>query len=530
MPQETISDGLKQTMAELSYEGNKLADQLRNIQTGENRRVDNLENTISDLKLELDAAKSASFIHSHAIHSHAVAPPPPLVERQIQVDIANDMISTFKSENTGLRLQLKETQELILKLKSALQTQESTITSQTGKITDLTLSNSKSCQNFENEAELRLKLKNEFNKKAAELDRYMTRVKRLESQQKLLGKGNTELTHVQAALARASAENVAANDEIHRLRLEITQSSGSIDVNMREKIHLESEIAKLAPKLRAFEEQDKVIRVLESRLHDQTVNSDQLRARLESLDHGKLARISELEHQLATFEVEMARKKRSSLDKELKLEKSVNDLNSLKTCSQKELADAKSEAHLAKEHNASLSEKLEAMSVKFDDMKVRFDALVVESEKKDEKINGLTAEYAYNSAELQTVQSLATKSSEQLLKIQHQCNDAIGMKTAAERQLELACSEIRKAEDRQTQIRDSHKSEMAKTSANLQAQLSKLNAEIQSGREEIKEIERRNRTHVDELERKFRQSEQMNHSLQEYVNYLKSMSDQLTFR
>ena len=104
------------------------------------------------------------------------------------------------------------------------------------------------------------------------------------------------------------------------------------------------------------------------------------------------------------------------------------------------------------------------------------------------------------------------------------------MKTAAERQLELACSEIRKAEDRQTQIRDSHKSEMAKTSANLQAQLSKLNAEIQSGREEIKEIERRNRTHVDELERKFRQSEQMNHSLQEYVNYLKSMSDQLTFR
>ena len=60
--QETISDGLKQTMAELSYEGNKLAEQLRNIQTGENRRVDNLENTISDLKLELDAAKSASFI------------------------------------------------------------------------------------------------------------------------------------------------------------------------------------------------------------------------------------------------------------------------------------------------------------------------------------------------------------------------------------------------------------------------------------------------------------------------------------
>ena len=193
-------------------------------------------------------------VHSHAIHSHAVAPPPPLVERQIQVDIANDMISTFKSENTGLRLQLKETQELILKLKTALQTQESTITSQTGKITDLTLSNSKSCQNFENEAELRLKLKNEFNKKAAELDRYMTRVKRLESQQKLLGKGNTELTHVQAALARASAENVAANDEIHRLRLEITQSSGSIDVNMREKIHLESEIAKLAPKLQNVED------------------------------------------------------------------------------------------------------------------------------------------------------------------------------------------------------------------------------------------------------------------------------------
>jgi chromosome segregation ATPase len=523
IPQETISDGLKQTMAELSYEGNKLADQLRNIQTGENRRVDNLENTISDLKLELDAAKSASFIHPHVIA-------PPLVERQIQVDIANDLITTFKSENAGLRLQLNESQGLILKLKTALQTQETTITSQTGKITDLKLSNSKSTQNFENEAELRLKLKNEFNKKAAELDRYMTRVKRLESQQKLLGKGNTELAHVQAALGRASAENVAANDEIHRLRLEITQSSSSIEGNVREKIQLESELAKLAPKLRAFEEQDKVIRVLESRLHDQTITSDQLRARLESLDHGKLARISELEHQLATFEVELARKKRSGLDKELKLEKSVNDLNLLKTCSQKELSEAKSEAHIAKEENAGLSEKLEAMSVKFDDMKVRFDALVSESEKKDGRINELTAEFAYNSAELQTVQSLATKSSEQLLKIQHQCNDAIGMKTAAERQLELACSEIRKAEDRQTQIRDSHKSEMAKTSANLQGQLSKLNAEIQSGREEIKEIERRNRTHVDELERKFRQSEQMNHSLQEYVNYLKSMSDQLTFR
>ena len=115
-------------------------------------------------------------------------------------------------------------------------------------------------------------------------------------------------------------------------------------------------------------------------------------------------------------------------------------------------------------------------------------------------------------------------------KIQHQCNDAIGMKTAAERQLELACSEIRKAEDRQAQIRESHKTEMAKTSAHLQGQLSKLNAEIQSGREEIKEIERRNRIHITDLERKLAQSEQMNHSLQEYVNYLKTMSEQLTFK
>merc|ERR1719195_797342 len=164
------------------------------------------------------------------------------------------------------------------------------------------------------------------------------------------------------------------------------------------------------------------------------------------------------------------------------------------------------------------------MTVKFEELEKRYESLVSDVEKKDSKINELTAESAHNAAELQTVQQLATKSSEQLLKIQHQCNDAIGMKTAAERQLELACSEIRKAEDRQAQIRESHKTEMAKTSAHLQGQLSKLNAEIQSGREEIKEIERRNRIHITDLERKLAQSEQMNHSLQEYVNYLKTMS------
>ncbi len=400
-----ISNGLKQTMNELSFEGKKLADQLRNMQNDKDKRVDNLEKTISDLKTELTVAKSTSLLHQ---------PPIPLVESQIQVDIANDLIVSLKSENTGLRSQLKETQELISKLKSALHTQESTISSQTHQITDLKLSNSKSIQNFENEEELRLKLKNELSKKTAELDRFMARVRRLENQQKMLGKGNTELTHVKAALARASTENLAANDEINRLRLELNSNCSNMDVSTKEKIRLESELAKLAPKLRAFEEQDKVIRVLEARLHDQTITSDQLRARLESLDHGKLARISDLEHQLATFEVELARKKRSGLDNELKLEKSQNDLSLLKTVSQKELIEAKTGEAKAKEEKAIFGEKLDAMTVKFEDIQKRYEDLVNQVGKKDSKINDLTAESAHNSAELQTVQQLATKSSEQL--------------------------------------------------------------------------------------------------------------------
>merc|ERR1711976_346753 len=151
-------------MNELSFEGKKLAEQLKSIQSGndeaEKKRVDNLEKTISDLKLELDAAKTASLF--------AHPPPLPLVESQIQVDIANDLIKSLKSENTGLRSQLKESQDLIVKLKSALQTQESTISNQAGQIS-------------------RLKLKKELSKKTAELDRFMARVRRLENQQKLLG-------------------------------------------------------------------------------------------------------------------------------------------------------------------------------------------------------------------------------------------------------------------------------------------------------------------------------------------------------
>ena len=415
--EDNISGELKAAMNELSFEGKKLAEQLKSIQSGndeaEKKRVDNLEKTISDLKLELDAAKTASLL--------AHPPPLPLVESQIQVDIANDLIKSLKSENTGLRSQLKESQDLIVKLKSALQTQESTISNQTGQISELKLSNSKSQQNFENEEELRLKLKKELSKKTAELDRFMARVRRLENQQKLLGKGTDELTHVQAALARASAENLAANDEIARLRLEITQNSSNVDVSIKEKVRLESELAKLGPKLRAFEEQDKVIRVLEARLQEQTVHSDQLRARLESLDHGKLAKISDLEHQLASIEVELARKKRIGLDNELKLEKSQNDLNLLKTLSNKEKIEAQEVAGKIREENIGLSEKLEATTMKFEDLQARFNSLQEDIVKKDSKINKLTAESATNAAELQTVQQLATKSSEQLQNGEIEC-------------------------------------------------------------------------------------------------------------
>jgi len=516
----TIPDDLKATIAVLASEGKKVAEQLKEIQGDKADRVDQLERTISDLRFELDTAKSTSLMGP-------LPPPMDIPPSLIEGDIALAMVDRLKGDNAALRRSLDESNGLIEKLKAALHTQESEIKTITGSLSELRIKESKSRDTLAHEEDLRARLKKELQKKTMEADRYTARVRRLEAQVRNW-KGGEELVHVQAALARASAENVAKDGEINELRDALRQSESRVEMGAIEKTKLESEMKGLNPRLKGFEEQDRIIRTLEHRLAERDTIIDQLRARLESLDHGKLSKISDLEHQLATIEVELARKKRASLDTQLKLEKSQKDLDVLACTSNAHLVSAKDELVQTKAEAAQLREKLEGLGTKYNDLSERHDIGQKSLIEKEEELRKLTAQNAHNASELEQVQKLATRSSEQLLKIQQQCNNAIGMKTAAERQLEMACAEIRKAEERQGRIREDHQNELAKSSAALQAQLSKLNAEIHSGKEELREIERRSQRAIEDLERRLRQSEQMNQSLQEYVAYLKSMSDALT--
>ena len=62
-----------------------------------------------------------------------------------------------------------------------------------------------------------------------DLERYTARVKALEKQVKSWN-GGDELVHAQAALARASAENVAHEAEIADLRRELRDSQSKLDL------------------------------------------------------------------------------------------------------------------------------------------------------------------------------------------------------------------------------------------------------------------------------------------------------------
>ena len=55
--------------------------------------------------------------------------------------------------------------------------------------------------------------------------------------------------------------------------------------------------------------------------------------------------------------------------------------------------------------------------------------------------------------DLEKVNSLAKKTSDQLLKIQQQCSNEVSHKRTLERQLEMAVSEIRKAEEKHGKLR-----------------------------------------------------------------------------
>ena len=56
----------------------------------------------------------------------------------------------------------------------------------------------------------------------------------------------------------------------------------------------------------------------------------------------------------------------------------------------------------------------------------------------------------------------------------------------------------------------------------------KLCPEVNASKQEVFEIERASKKAIENLELKLNQSEQMNSSLQDYVSYLRSISDALT--
>ena len=148
---------------------------------------------------------------------------PPVTTSEAQVSLTEDIISSLRAENVNSKTQLLAANDVITKLKSALQSQESEIARLKKDIESDELVKKKSSERIDDIEGLRIKLQAQLKKKEMELNRFAARNKMLENKVKGY-ESSQELGDLQRALNKASCENLTANDEIAKLRRELAQS------------------------------------------------------------------------------------------------------------------------------------------------------------------------------------------------------------------------------------------------------------------------------------------------------------------
>jgi len=517
-----LSPDLKATIAVLTEEGRKMAEKLQRMNgssaasDAQEQRIRDLENTITCLKLDLERARTDASVMV-----------PRMTSSEAQVTLTEDIISSLRAENVNSKTQILEANDVISKLKSALQSQESEIKRLKKDIESEELSKKKSSERIDDIESLRIKLQAQLKKKEMEVNRFAARNKMLENKVKGY-ESSQEVNDLQRALNKASCENLAATDEITRLRQELSQSLNRFDGMVGEKSRLEKELSDLNPRLNTLVERDDLIRRLHARLAESEHTIQILESRSASHDSAKISKISDLEHKLAAAEVELARLKRDNLDKEMTLKSSNDKLAIITAQSENKLNVTESKLEKKKSELSSTGKELEKLKEKYAILKEKYERTELELKDKTREINNIRQSDHELITECEAARQLAKKTSNQLIRIQDQCNHEQSKRKTAERQLELAVNELRKTENKYESVKDNHKIEINRQSANLEAQMSRLNAEVLAGKEQIREVSAVHERKIEELTLKLRQAETMNASLQDYCNYLKSMSDALT--
>jgi len=569
---ESNNSSLKDTMRHLISEGHKVSEQLQSIsrQNQINREhettIHNLEGTISKLRSELDNAKlqnsTEALLHRREMEdalasipqiSHGVLPVSPhpaaavaaaratdqhISSLETKVELQDNKITTLTNENIDLRNKISDLNLVINKLKSGLASQEIDLANAERKNQEYEKDLCKQNAKVNDHSELRSRLQSQLKKRESDNGRLDAKVRTLENENKNLRNQlnrmtkdpNAEIKLLRDMVVKAEASRDAGDAEIMRLRAEIDHITSDHNIRISDNANLQKRISELTNSGLAAEnaEQLHYIKRIELKLKDREVLADQLQEKLIDKDSTFNLRLKELENSLASLEIELAKKKRNLLDVSLRLEKSNAELEKTKKSTNHEISTlkqiVKSQQNEINQNATSSNSQKDKIAKLCREIKSKNLEIEIAHKKLKDSHNDLDN----HKKDLSRVNELADRTKNQLATIQKKCSEEIGHKKALERQLEMAVSEIRKAEEGHQKLRDQQRIKMAQATSHLESKISKLNADYSASQEEVRHLERASRKTIDDLEIKLQQSEGLNLSLQDYVAYLRSMTDTLT--